>query len=101
MATIVGDVTGYQEPPHPMNVPHLVKKINGFPPKVKSFQNTATYQKLPGGAPSKPLTPPPPLYHGGGMNLRVRPIVNISLQFYLALQDKMKTQRFFNTTMKT
>lgn len=35
------------------------------------------------------------------MNLRVRPIVNILLQFYLALQDKMKTQRYFNTTMKT
>ena len=41
----------------------LVKKIKGFPVKVKSFLNTATYQKLRGGLPSTP----PPLYHGGGI----------------------------------
>ena len=43
----------------PLNISHLVKKIKGFPPKVKSFQNTATYQKLRGGVPST-LPPPPP-----------------------------------------
>ena len=59
----------------PMNIPHLVKKIRGFPLKVKLFQNIATYPKLRGGAPSTP-PPPHPLYHGGGMNLRVRPRVN-------------------------
>ena len=48
MAAIVGDVTGL----------HLVKKIKGFPLKVKLFQNTAIYQKLWGGVQS---TPPPPL----------------------------------------
>ena len=37
------------------------------PLKVKSFQNTATYQKLRGGLPSTP-----PLYHDGGMDLLVR-----------------------------
>ena len=42
----------------------------GFPLKVKSFQNSATYQKLRGGVPSTPL-----LYHGGVMNLRVSPRV--------------------------
>ena len=57
MATIVGDVTGLQPRHHPQNIPHLVKKIKGFPLKVKSFQNTATYPKLRGGVPS---TPPPP-----------------------------------------
>ena len=50
--------------------------MKGFPLKVKSFRNTATYQKLRGGAPSTP--PPPPLYHGRGMNLRVRPRVKQS-----------------------
>ena len=57
--------------------PHLVKKMKGFPLKVKSFRNTATYQKLRGGVPSTP-PPPPPLYDGGGMNLRVRPKVKQS-----------------------
>ena len=38
--------------------------------KVKSFRNTATYQKVWGGSIH------PPLYHGGGMNLHVRPRVN-------------------------
>ena len=43
---------GYQRH-HPLNIPHLVKKIKGFPPKVKAFQNTATYQKLWGGVHSR------------------------------------------------
>ena len=49
----------------------------GFPLKVKPFQNTATYQKLLGGVPftPPPPSPPPTLYHSGGMNLRVRPRV--------------------------
>ena len=46
MATFVGDVTGLQRRHHSQNIPHLVKKIKGFPLKVKSFRNTATYQKL-------------------------------------------------------
>ena len=57
MATIVGDVTGLHQRHHPQNLPHLLKKMKGFPRKVKSFQNTATYQKLREGVPS---TPPPP-----------------------------------------
>ena len=60
MATIVGDVTGLQQR-------HL-------PLKAKSFRNITTYKKIWGGVPS---TLPP--YHGGGMNLRVRPRVNIGL----------------------
>ena len=68
MTTIVGDVTSLQQRHHPKNIRHLVKKIKGFPLKVKSFQNTTTYQKLRGGGvPS----PPPPLDHGGGMDLLV------------------------------
>ena len=82
MATIVGDVTGLQQPHHPLNIPRLVKKIKGFPLKVKLFQNAAIYQKLLGGGPS---TPPPNLYQSGGMNLRVRPRINnyvsVSLRF--------------------
>ena len=54
MATIVGDVTGLQQRHHPKNIPHLVEKIKGFPLNVKSFRNTATYQKLRGGVPSTP-----------------------------------------------
>ena len=30
-------------------ISHFVKKIKGFPPKIKSFRNTVTYQKLRGG----------------------------------------------------
>ena len=73
MATVVGDVTGLQQRHHPSNIPHLVKKIKDFPLKVKSFQNTATYQKLREG-----FHPPPSLYHGGGMNLFVRPRVKLN-----------------------
>ena len=58
MATIVGDVTGLQQSHHPLNIPNLVKKIKGFPLKVKAFQNTATDQKLRGGVPSTPPLPP-------------------------------------------
>ena len=54
MATIVDDVTGFQQRRYPLNIPHLVKKIKGFPLTVKSFRNTATYQKLRGGVPSTP-----------------------------------------------
>ena len=43
--------------PLPINIPHLVKKIKGFPLKVNSCQNTATYQKLRGGVLSTPLPP--------------------------------------------
>ena len=74
MVTLIGDVTGLQQRHHPKNIPHLVKKIKGFPLKAKSFQNTATYQELWGGVPSTPL-PPPALYHDGGTNLLVRPRV--------------------------
>ena len=45
MATIVGDVTGLQQRLQPLNIPHLVKKIKGFPLKIKWFQNTETYEK--------------------------------------------------------
>ena len=53
MPTIVGDVKGLQQPRHPLNIPHLVKKIKRFPVKVKAFQNTATYPKLRGGVRNK------------------------------------------------
>ena len=42
------------------------KEVKGFPLNLKSFQNTATYQKLRKWVTSTP--PPPPLYHGRGMN---------------------------------
>ena len=75
MATIVGDVTGLHQCHHPQNIPHLLKKMKGFPLKVKSFQNTATYQKLGKGFHRPPPPPPRPLYHGGGMNMCVLPRV--------------------------
>ena len=53
MQTIVGDVRRLQQRNHPVNIPHLVKKIKGFPVKVKAFQNSATYQKLRGGVRNK------------------------------------------------
>ena len=50
------------------------KNSKGFPLKAKSFRNTAMYQKLKDGF----NQPPPPLYHGGSMTLRVCPKVNAS-----------------------
>ena len=51
--------------------------MKGFPLKAKlSFRNNATYKKLEG----RGSIPPPPahsLYHGGGMNLLVRPRVKV------------------------
>ena len=50
------------------------QRLSSFPLKAKSFRNTGTYQKL---KVEVPLTPPPPtLYHGRSMTLRVRPRVN-------------------------
>ena len=66
------DITDLQQHHHPQNIPHTVEKIEGFPLKAKSFQNTATYQKLKGGL-GVPLTHP--LYHRGGMTLSVHPRV--------------------------
>ena len=82
MATIIGDVTGLQQLHQPENIPYLVKKITGFPLKVKSFRNTVTHQKTPERGSSRP---PLPLYHGGGMNLRVRPRVDMILVFFSLL----------------
>ena len=70
MVTLFGDVTD-------LNIPHIEEKIKGFPLKAKSFQNTATYQKLRVGRGCGPSTPLP-LYHGGGMTLPVRPRVKIA-----------------------
>ena len=38
---------------------NTVEKIKGFPLKAKSFQNTATYQKLKGGGSINPPPVPP------------------------------------------
>ena len=48
-------ITDLQHRHHPQNIPHLVKKIKGFPLKVKSFWNSATFQKLWGRVPFIPL----------------------------------------------
>ena len=65
------------EAPPPINIPHLVEKIKGFPLKAKLFPNTATYKKSRGGGVHQP-----PLYHGGYMTLRVRPRVKRCLKSY-------------------
>ena len=75
MATIVGTVPGLQQCHQPLNIAHLLKKIKGFPPKVKSFPNTATYQKLLGEFFPPPL---PRLYHYGGYEFACHPRGNFS-----------------------
>ena len=45
----------------------------GFPLKVKSFQNTATYQKLLGGVPFTPPQPPPYLVPQWGYEFACTP----------------------------
>ena len=87
MATIVGDVLGLQQRHHPKNIPHLIKKIKGFPLKVKSFRNSATRQKLQGGLPS-PLPPPPWTTMGVWICVYVRELIAIKL--CLALKKKKK-----------
>ena len=74
MATIVSDVTGLQQGYHQQSIPHLVEKIKGFPLKAKSFRNTENVKNFGEGF-SQPPPSPQPLYHGWGMNLRVRPRV--------------------------
>ena len=86
-ATIVGDVTGLQQRHHPNVVPHLVKKIKDFPLKAKSFQNTATYQKLRGGVPSTPL---PCTAVAWGMNLHISPRVKKTTYVIIILRYKSK-----------
>ena len=68
MATLFWDVTEIQQCHPPQNIPHCVEKIKGFTVKAKFFWDTATYQKLhcKGGGVHQP-TPPPPLYHSGGL----------------------------------
>ena len=70
MATIVGDVTGLQQRYHPLNIPHLVEKIKGFPLKAKSRFEILQHIKNSGEGFHQPAPPPP--YHGGNMDLRVR-----------------------------
>ena len=53
------DITDLQQRHHPQNIPHTVEKIEGFPLRAKSFQNTATYQKLKGGGSINPPPVPP------------------------------------------
>ena len=79
MATMFGDVTDLQQHPHPQNIPHLVEKNKGFPLKAKSFRYIATDQKLSWSSIN------PPLCHGRGMTLLVRPRVTISLLLYCIL----------------
>ena len=68
MATIVGDVTDRSGA-----TTHKIYLVLLRRSKVSTKgKNTATYQNLRGRVPSTPF----PLYHGGGMNLRVRPSVN-------------------------
>ena len=68
MATIFGDVTGLQQRHHPKNIPYIVEKIESFPLKANRFEILQHTKNSGEGF----LQPPPPLYHGGGMNLRVR-----------------------------
>ena len=43
MATIVGDVTGFQQSHHP-KIYLVVENIKGFILKAKAFRNTTTHQ---------------------------------------------------------
>ena len=59
MATIVGDVTGLQQRYHPLNIPHLVEKIKGFPLKAKSRFEILQHIKNSGEGFHQPAPPPP------------------------------------------
>ena len=90
MATIFGDVTDLQQRHHPLKIPHLVEKIKGFPLKAKSFRNTATCQKHKGGFHQTPL------YHDGGMTLRVCPRVKIQGEAKPTLLRQVTSNNFKN-----
>ena len=76
MATIVGDVTGppAQQGHHPLKINLiLLSRSKAFHWRQNRFE---ILQHIKNSVEGFYPLPPRPLYHGGGMNLRVRPRVN-------------------------
>ena len=73
MVAIVGEVIGLKQRHHPSNISHLVTKIEGFPLKPIIVSKYCNIYNTPGRG---SIHPHLLLYHGGGMNLRLRPRIN-------------------------
>ena len=63
MATMFGDVTGLQQGDPPWNIPHLIREYQRLSTEGKIFPKYCNILKPLGRG---PITPPSPLYHGGG-----------------------------------
>ena len=73
MATIVGDVTGLQQRHHPIKYILSCREDQRLSIEGKIVSKYCNILKTSGRV---SINPRPSLYHGGGMNLRVRPRVN-------------------------
>ena len=75
LGAILGDVTDTSSAI--IHNIYLVDHMTDYLFEVKYFPNIVTPQKPRGGVTSHPNLLLPPLYHGGGISLRVRLRVNI------------------------
>ena len=73
LATIVGDVTGLQQRHHPIKYILSCREDQRLSIEGKIVSKYCNILKTLGRV---SINPRPSLYHGGGMNLRVRPRVN-------------------------
>ena len=73
MATIVGDVTGLQQRHHPIKYILSCREDQRLSIEGKIISKYCNILKTLGRV---SINPRPSLYHGGGMNLRLRPRVN-------------------------
>ena len=83
MTTIVGDVTDLQQCHHLYKIYLTLSEDQRRSNKGKIVSKCCNISKTWG----RGSTPPPPLYHGGGMNLRVRPRVKIGVFAAVAVVD--------------
>ena len=72
MVVIDGNVSGLQQRHHPKNIPHPVNLDQRLSAKDKIVSKYCKLSKSPERDSIHPSS-----YHGGGMNLRVRPRVSI------------------------
>ena len=94
MATIVGEVIGLKQRHHPSNIPHLVTKIKGFPLKPIIVSKYCNIYNTPG---RDSIHPHLPLYHGAGMNLRLRPRINYGNPYPYWITILFQTLGIFTT----
>ena len=79
MATIVDDVTGPPAVPPPIKYTSSCREDQRLSSEGKIVSKCCNISKTLGGGGVHPS----PLFHGGGINLHVRPRVNMNKTFFL------------------